>query len=177
MRSSSNRYWRTLSHEVPRNRSADLAELRRVRFASSSRPPAERWAGLTAIWIASTCAGWPTGVCASTRSTCCTLSAGGQASMAPATFWNGISPNRRCWSISASSPVYSRGLPVPPSTRASPSPIAPSVMSSPTLLARLPEDSIKLICAAANGLGQTALGNQPAPGQRTQAEHRAAIDR
>ena len=47
-----------------------------------------------------------------------------------------------------SRPVYNHGLPVPPSTHASPSPIAPSATSSPTLLARLPEDSIKLICAA-----------------------------
>jgi hypothetical protein len=74
--------------------------------------------------------------------------AGGQVSMVPVTCRNGHSPNRRSWSIFASNPAYNRGLPVPPSTRASPSPIAPSAMSSPTLLARLPEGSIKLTCAA-----------------------------
>jgi hypothetical protein len=46
-----------------------------------------------------------------------------------------------------SRPVYNHGLPVPPSTHASPSPIALSATSFRTHPARLPEDSIRPFCA------------------------------
>ena len=43
--------------------------------------------------------------CASTLTTCCTLSAGGRVFITPATLRKATLPNRRCWIMCASSPA------------------------------------------------------------------------
>ena len=177
-RTSSNRCWRPLSHEVPRDLSADLQQTHKVRFASSNRPPAEKLAGSIVIWIASMFAAWPTGPCAFTLTTCCTLSAGGRVSITPATllerdltestlleylrFQSGLQPRPSGSTINA-----------PHRRRRSRPPQRVSRRSLPDR----PRISSSLFAPPPDGLGQTALGNQPVAGQGTQTQHRAALHR
>ena len=137
-----------------------------------------RWAGLTAIWIASTYAGWPTRVCDSMRSTYCTLSAGGQASIAPAMSWNEILTESTLLEYLR----FQSGLQPRPSgstinARIAVADARPSQRVPRRSLPVAPRIPSSLFAPLTNGLGRTALGNQPNPGQGIQAKHRAVIHR
>ena len=76
------------------------------------------------------------------------LFAGGRVFTTPATLGKVTLASPRSWTMCASSPANSRGLPLPPSMTASPLPIAPSAMSSPMLPARSPAAFIMCSCSA-----------------------------